>query len=226
FDITTTLSNGFQFRDEVEKVIDVVPIPECLQQALEVSLEKKPDGGPDSDINMLLSQSHLQYLYTRFLGVQGSSKKDVGKHAVWKHGAHAIEVPATPNRELKLKKLKKGKAQQKQSSVSAPRTMIHKQWQVKVERLCDTFSDLFETDCHTEDRIPSVLWLLYRLQYQRTPLGIQQHLPKPDEQLKALAQDKDDDDSIGMDLDHEGDIEDDDDDDSDFEEDIEQSTYG
>lgn len=82
----------FRFRDEVESIIRVAPIPDGLQDAIEAALDKKPDGQPDSDIANLLSKDHLQFLHTRFLGVHGNIRTD-GRRAVWIRGARAIQGP-------------------------------------------------------------------------------------------------------------------------------------
>ncbi|KAK3819887.1 MAG: hypothetical protein J3Q66DRAFT_438990 [Benniella sp.] len=71
FDARRILPNGFLLRSSRKPVIDVVPLPLILQDHLSDTHPKK------SDINRLLSQDHLQPLYSRFLGPRARSKKMV-----------------------------------------------------------------------------------------------------------------------------------------------------
>ncbi|KAG0195349.1 hypothetical protein BGX28_001618, partial [Mortierella sp. GBA30] len=76
FDIRLALPAGFVFRENVTYTLNVAPIPSGLQRHLEVHLDKT--AGRD-DIMLLLSQDHLQYLYTRFLSPRtGGDEQGLG----------------------------------------------------------------------------------------------------------------------------------------------------
>ncbi|KAF9940436.1 hypothetical protein BGZ65_006993, partial [Modicella reniformis] len=99
-DLRDLLPDNFEFRDTtVEPVIDVAPIPNNLQDALEEILKKKADGSEDSDIGYLLSLQHIQILHSRLLGSHNQQEANDAKHFLWARCADALQgtpLPKTP----------------------------------------------------------------------------------------------------------------------------------
>jgi hypothetical protein len=113
FDIGCLLP-GFEFRSpEIQSKISVAPIPPLLQCHLEKALQGDSKSTPD-DVALMLTQSHLQFLNTKFLGTHGAQRRaearvlDVPqdskqtrsnatriKNPVWERGAGLIQ-PSSP----------------------------------------------------------------------------------------------------------------------------------
>ncbi|KAF8951852.1 hypothetical protein BGZ46_003774, partial [Entomortierella lignicola] len=105
FDISCLLP-GFEFRSpEIQSKISVAPIPPLLQCHLEKVLQGDSKSVSD-DVALMLTQPHLQFLNTKFLGTQGTQRRaeahalDVPqdsriKNPVWERGASLIQ-PSSP----------------------------------------------------------------------------------------------------------------------------------
>ncbi|KAF9577684.1 hypothetical protein BGW38_006953, partial [Lunasporangiospora selenospora] len=77
FDLRAVFPTGFKFRDTtIQSLIPVGAIPDLLPEHLEA--KKK------SDTATLLSHQFLNYIYSRFFGVQGVNAATEAKHRVWK----------------------------------------------------------------------------------------------------------------------------------------------
>ena len=84
FNINNLLPDDFTFHDnDVSPILSVAPIPPKLQEYLEQFINKEKTG--NDDFVSLLSQDHLQFLHSRFLGIfQNSDKtKENEKHPIW-----------------------------------------------------------------------------------------------------------------------------------------------
>jgi hypothetical protein len=82
FDIRTLLPPGFILRDPtVTPVLDVAPLPPLLQQHLAAYIDGDKTG--KDDLADLLSQNHLQFLYSQFLGVRKGKATQDTKHPLW-----------------------------------------------------------------------------------------------------------------------------------------------
>src|SRR6266511_4561688 len=84
FNINNLLPDDFTFCDnDISPILSVAPIPPKLQEYLEQFINKEKTG--NDDFVSLLSQDHLQFLHSRFLGIlQDSDKtKENEKHPIW-----------------------------------------------------------------------------------------------------------------------------------------------
>lgn len=70
----------------------MAPIPGGLQEKIELAQEKKTDNVADLDFANLLSQEHLQYLNSTFLGKKGTREGSQAKHPGWERTANAIRT--------------------------------------------------------------------------------------------------------------------------------------
>jgi hypothetical protein len=90
FDIKDLLPTGFQLRDpSVASTIQVAPLPPGLQAYLASILDEK---GRKDDLVGLLSQDHLQFLHSQFLGARREKIKDHPQHPIWSAITESIRM--------------------------------------------------------------------------------------------------------------------------------------
>ncbi|KAF9081061.1 hypothetical protein BGX27_005113, partial [Mortierella sp. AM989] len=82
FNIEDILPKGFTLRDEnISPILKVSPLPHGLQKEIEENTK--------GDLALLLSQGHLQFLTSKFLGSGGKRKE--GAHPKWDIITHALQ---------------------------------------------------------------------------------------------------------------------------------------
>ncbi|KAG0197996.1 hypothetical protein BGX31_004694, partial [Mortierella sp. GBA43] len=99
FDIKQLFPQSFEFRTDVDRRVNVAPIPDSLQPEIEAGL-KRPKS--QHDLAHLLSQDHLQYLYSHFISPnrernvtkeQSSPAGEMsrrGMHPEWQRAADSV----------------------------------------------------------------------------------------------------------------------------------------
>lgn len=89
FDIRNALPVGFKLRVDINHILNVAPLPPDLQRHIE---QRSTGQYKKDDIYLFLSQEHLSYLYTEFLGPRGKAdskgkgvadSKSGNGHPVW-----------------------------------------------------------------------------------------------------------------------------------------------
>lgn len=90
FDLMTLLPEQFRLRSKVPTTINVAPIPEELQDKIEIAQDKRSGTAAELDLAKLLSHEHLQYLQSTFLGKKGTREGSHVNHPVWELSANAI----------------------------------------------------------------------------------------------------------------------------------------
>ncbi|KAG0246074.1 hypothetical protein BGX31_004728 [Mortierella sp. GBA43] len=88
FDLMTALPSGFQPRTNVDQVLRIAPLPPGLQERLVESIKSK---SKKDDLSTLLSQGHLQYLYSHFMGTLRGKGNVSERHPIWDLLTHPIQ---------------------------------------------------------------------------------------------------------------------------------------
>ncbi|KAF9358967.1 hypothetical protein BGX26_000509 [Mortierella sp. AD094] len=209
FDITSVLPSGFQFRSNVLPTINVAPIPTGLQDSLEAVLENRTDDTNDHDLALILSQDFLQYVHTSFLGVRGSGEKSKLKHPIWERAVREIQDASEPP-----PKAPRGLSNTITEAIREYATVANNLWeggiyhksldyllrillrihlapQREVQHKEQTIArGKRKQEAVAAQKQQQQQQCQARLQTQKPSPGIQTHIPSIDEQLKALAENK------------------------------------
>lgn len=86
-DLMELLPSDFRPRVELGTILKVAPLPPGLQERLFRSKESKTN---KDDLSTLLSQGHLQYLYSHFMGTLRDKEDQDPNHPIWSTLAHHI----------------------------------------------------------------------------------------------------------------------------------------
>ncbi|KAF9080311.1 hypothetical protein BGX27_005531, partial [Mortierella sp. AM989] len=99
FRLSHVLPPEFQVRSESHLEVNVAPIPPLLQAHLEATLDKDNRISAKDDLTLLLTQPHLQFLHTQFLGSRGANQNTAeANHPVWMRGTRAIQPPSADHK--------------------------------------------------------------------------------------------------------------------------------
>ncbi|KAI8346860.1 hypothetical protein B0O80DRAFT_430660 [Mortierella sp. GBAus27b] len=165
-DITTLLPEGFEPRSIVPTTINVAPIPQGLQNRIEIAQDRGADSATDQDIAKILSQEHLQYQHFTFMGVRGTNEGSEINRPVWKLSADAIK-----NSTDTIKQVPKAVAQQAQQRTKPQDELPsnNRASQRKLKRLCDDLSDVLESGDNERisRRLPVLFAQLSRAKQQK-----------------------------------------------------------
>jgi len=100
FDVRNVLPLGFVPRSNTNPTVNVTPLPPHLQAHIADSLSSKKS--KQDDLVSLLSQGHIQYLYSHFLGTKRGVEDD-DKHPIWsalnnliRESSDTSDIPEAP----------------------------------------------------------------------------------------------------------------------------------
>ncbi|KAF9559817.1 hypothetical protein EC968_006474 [Mortierella alpina] len=98
FDVTTLLPATFLTkRTDVSSTINIAPIPDNVQTAIERALAKpKAVDSEERDLALLHSHEFLQYIHTGLLGSKGNSSTSKLAHPLWERIAVALRELSPP----------------------------------------------------------------------------------------------------------------------------------